>query len=40
MPGIAWGAVYAQYQEDIDQVKQQGNELNVDKKLYVETFGE
>ena len=34
--GIAWGAVYAQYQEDIDQVKQQGNELNVEKKLYVE----
>lgn len=34
--GIAWGAVYAQYQEDIDQVKQQGNELSVEKKLYVE----
>lgn len=34
--GIAWGAVYAQYQEDIDQVKQQGGELNVEKKLYVE----
>lgn len=32
----AWGAVYAQYQEDIDQVKQQGNELSVEKKLYVE----
>ncbi len=34
--GIAWGAVYAQYQEDISKVAQQGNELNVDKKLYVE----
>lgn len=34
--GIAWGAVYAQYQEDMSQVKQQGGELNVDKKLYVE----
>ena len=34
--GIAWGAVYAQYQEDMGQVKQQGGELNVDKKLYVE----
>ncbi len=34
--GIAWGAVYAQYQEDMDQVKQQGGELNVEKKLYVE----
>ena len=34
--GIAWGAVYAQYQEAISSVKQQGNELNVDKKLYVQ----
>lgn len=34
--GIAWGAVYAQYQEDISQVKQQGGELSVEKKLYVE----
>ena len=33
--GIAWGAVYAQYQENISNVSQQGNELNVDKKLYV-----
>ncbi len=34
--GIAWGAVYAQYSEDIDKVTQRGNELNVDKKLYIE----
>lgn len=34
--GIAWGAVYAQYQEDIDKVNQYGGELSVDKKLYVE----
>jgi len=34
--GIAWGAVYAQYQEELDKVKKQGGELNVDKKLYVE----
>ncbi|MCD7898501.1 MAG: MG2 domain-containing protein [Bacteroides sp.] len=34
--GIAWGAVYAQFQEDIDKVSQQGAELNVDKKLYME----
>lgn len=34
--GIAWGAVYAQYEEDIDRVKQQGGELNIEKKLYVE----
>lgn len=34
--GIAWGAVYGQYQESIDQVKQQGGALNVEKKLYVE----
>ena len=34
--GIAWGAVYAQYLEETDKVKQQGKELNVSKKLYVE----
>lgn len=33
--GLAWGAVYAQYQEDINKVKQQGGELDVVKKLYV-----
>ncbi len=34
--GIAWGAVYARFEETTDQVQQQGGELNVDKKLYVE----
>lgn len=34
--GIAWGAVYAQYQELTDKVQQQGKELNVTKQLYVE----
>nr|WP_321520069.1 hypothetical protein [uncultured Bacteroides sp.] len=34
--GIAWGAVYAQYLEETDRVKQQGKELNVSKTLYVE----
>nr|WP_320057634.1 alpha-2-macroglobulin family protein [uncultured Bacteroides sp.] len=34
--GVAWGAVYAQYREDLDKVQQQGKELNVEKKLYVE----
>ena len=34
--GIAWGAVYAQYNEEIDKVNKYGNELKVDKKLYVE----
>lgn len=34
--GIAWGAVYAQYQELTDKVQQQGKELNVNKQLYVE----
>ncbi|MDL2213429.1 alpha-2-macroglobulin [Bacteroides sp. OttesenSCG-928-N06] len=34
--GIAWGALYAQYKEDISKVTQHGGELNVDKKLYVE----
>ena len=34
--GIAWGAVYAQYLSPVSDVKQQGGELNVEKKLYVE----
>ncbi len=36
--GIAWGAVYAQYNEDIDKVNRHAGELGVDKKLYVETI--
>ncbi|WP_285827587.1 alpha-2-macroglobulin family protein, partial [Bacteroides acidifaciens] len=35
-PGIAWGAVYAEYESPISDVKQQGGELNVEKQLYVE----
>ena len=35
-PGIAWGAVYAEYESPIKDVKQQGGELNVQKQLYVE----
>ena len=34
--GAAWGAVYAQYLEEISAVKQLGSELNVEKKLYVQ----
>lgn len=34
--GIAWGAVYAQYLEDMDKVTKNGGPLSVDKKLYVE----
>ena len=34
--GIAWGAVYAQYLSPISDVKQQGSELNIEKKLFVE----
>lgn len=34
--GIAWGAVYAQYLSPISDVKQEGGELNVEKKLFVE----
>ena len=37
-PGIAWGAVYAQFEENLDKVVRQGSGLNVDKKLYVETI--
>ncbi len=35
-PGIAWGAVYAEFESPISEVKQQGGELNVEKQLYVE----
>lgn len=34
--GIAWGAVYAQFQEDVAQVQTRGKELRVEKQLYVE----
>ncbi|NDV84264.1 alpha-2-macroglobulin [Bacteroides sp. 51] len=34
--GIAWGAVYAQYEEDIDKVTSHSEGLQVEKKLYVE----
>ncbi|KAA6350484.1 hypothetical protein EZS27_002091 [termite gut metagenome] len=34
--GIAWGAVYAQYNENNDKVTRHGKELQVEKKLYVE----
>lgn len=34
--GMAWGAVYAQFEEDIDQVTSYGEGLGVEKKLYVE----
>lgn len=34
--GVAWGAVYAQYEEDVDKVSRQGGEQSVDRKLYVE----
>ena len=35
-PGIAWGAVYAEFESPISDVKQQGGDLNVEKQLYVE----
>ena len=35
-PGIAWGAVYAEFESPVSDVKQQGGELNVEKQLYVE----
>ncbi|KAA6328551.1 hypothetical protein EZS27_022572, partial [termite gut metagenome] len=34
--GMAWGAVYAQYNEDISKVIRYGKELQVEKRLYVE----
>jgi hypothetical protein len=34
--GMAWGAVYAAYEEETDKVSSYGEGLKVDKKLYVE----
>src|SRR5699024_2450256 len=34
--GIAWGAVYAEYESPVGEVKRQGDELSVEKRLYVE----
>lgn len=34
--GIAWGAVYAQYQEKLSRVAQQGNGLRIERQFYVE----
>jgi hypothetical protein len=34
--GIAWGAVYAGYEEDADKVASHGEGLSIGKKLYVE----
>lgn len=35
-PGVAWGAVYAEFESPLRDVKQQGDGLNVQKQLYVE----
>ena len=34
--GIAWGAVYATFEEDLDKVSTQGNALKVERTLYVD----
>lgn len=34
--GIAWGAVYAQYESPLNELKQQGEGLKIKKELYVE----
>ena len=39
-PGIAWGAVYAEYESPIKDVRQQGGELNVQKATVCGTYGE
>ena len=33
-PGMGWGAVYAEYQEDMDKIGAQGNALSVRKEIY------
>ena len=36
--GIAWGAVYAQYEEALSAVEKQGEGMSITKKLYVERY--
>lgn len=33
-PGMGWGAVYAEYQEEMDKIGTQGNALRVQKQIY------
>lgn len=37
--GPAWGAMYWQYYENLDQITAQKGELNIDKKLFIEENG-
>jgi len=37
--GIAWGAAYWQYFEKFDKIEKQTNNLNIDKKLFIERTG-
>ena len=37
--GPAWGAMYWQYYENLDKIKAQTGELNIDKKLFIEQNG-
>ena len=34
--GIGWGAIYAQFEEELDKVSAQGNALKVERTLYVD----
>ncbi len=38
--GIAWGAAYWQYFEQLDKIEQGGNELGVSKKIYLVSTGD
>ena len=38
--GIAWGAAYWQYLENIDKIEKQQGSLSIDKKLFVERMNE
>ena len=34
IPGIGWGAVYAEFEEDMDKVESQGNALKIVRNIY------
>lgn len=38
--GLSWGAIYAQYQEEIDKVAPVNKELSVEKRLFIERMTE
>lgn len=37
-PGIAWGGIYWQYFENLNKIRNTGNEIKIQKKLFIKTI--